>query len=228
MTDEEDTDWDAPAREALERSLKLGDEAPDGRAREAVELCAEFHNLYLGTEAPLVVPPVGEGLYDGGLIHTGVDLTEGLGLVVSTGMHSGQALCFQETLAGPPAAVESGWEEVTEVSLRVDNGPLLWGNGGAETGEEPIDTLGPGWYRVRMHAVNRELMAGDVCDLPVERYFAQAWRENGPRDGLVFREIAVSEYRRPVLVNDDAPRVLAVDPQWVEPPLWRAPFLDLG
>lgn len=129
MTDEDEMEWEELQHVMLERSKKLGDVASDGRLRTGVQISTQFRNLFLATPVPLLVPPMQAEGYDGGLVDAQQDGASEMGLAVGTGMAMGTALCFQDVLEQAPGAVEDGWEEVTEVSVRVDRGPLVWSNG---------------------------------------------------------------------------------------------------
>lgn len=67
-------------------------------------------------------------------------------------------------------------------------------------------------------------MFDGVCELPVERYLVQAWKETGPRDGLVYRDESGLFTGEPEPRIGLGPRVLPLDPGWTEPPPWRDPW----
>lgn len=76
-----------------------------------------------------------------------------------------------------PEANASGWEDVAEVSLLAGTDPIVPGN---IDGYEPplgvrLDFLGPGWYRARIHARNRDAAPDLTVEEPVEDYLIEVW-----------------------------------------------------
>lgn len=76
-----------------------------------------------------------------------------------------------------PEANTSGWEDVAEISLLPVTDPIT---PGSQEGNEPpqevrLDFLGPGWYRARVHARNRDLKQDLGVEEPVEDYLIEVW-----------------------------------------------------
>lgn len=203
---------------AVEAARHLGERSPEGRVRSGIECASQFRSLALGRDLGLVVPPLA-GKIPGNLFFTLEDV-EGMGLRVATGFAIGSSLIFHEPLTAQPAAVEAGWEDVTELSVKVGAGPLLLE--GDEYDEVPpscrLDAEGPGWYRVRIHGVNRALEADGVSEEALEQYLVQAWPEPVPRDLVVWREeMDAIEFPReadPKRATDSKPKVARTLKKW--------------
>ncbi|MCF6470274.1 hypothetical protein FAF44_17985 [Nonomuraea sp. MG754425] len=88
-----------------------------------------------------------------------------------TGTHTG-TLDFSATVADQdPGADTDGYEDIVEISLQSEAGRLSlceWGGGGVH--EIPELPSGPGWYRLRYHAVDM-----DEESEAEDRYLLQIW-----------------------------------------------------
>ncbi len=98
-------------------------------------------------------------------------------VAVLSGIASGPVAVTTQRLDTAPDQVADGWEDVAEVSLAVDAGEALRVVGW--TRELPEDEarldVGPGTYRVRVHARGRD-SAYDAAVLEVlEEFLVQAW-----------------------------------------------------
>jgi hypothetical protein len=80
------------------------------------------------------------------------------GVAVFTGLQSGRLRVSAGVLTGPPGEVEPGWDVVAETDLDCPEGTISvldWGGPSHdELGE--LAAAGPGHYRVRVHARNRQ------------------------------------------------------------------------
>lgn len=246
--DDAEEEWDDEAEEAEQArrmeearrvALRIGDVDAQGSARASCGLSAEFRNLFLGGGEGGQIPPV-EDLYPGGLLlpHDPEDFEADFVCSIATGFALGDALVFAEALTTVPAEVEAGWQDVAEVSILVGNGPLeVYGDEGpsdadteADEPDEPddpeiearlprLDREGPGWYRVRVHGVNRALLADEVAHgEPVERYLVQAWKDEGPRELRVLRQETVDGYEADDTPARVAPYSVPTVPGWVPAP----------
>lgn len=88
-----------------------------------------------------------------------------------TGTHTG-TLGFSATVADhDPGADTDGYEDIVEISFRSEAGRVSlceWGGEGVH--ELPGLPSGPGWYRLRYHAVNMDEDSGAE-----DRYLLQIW-----------------------------------------------------
>lgn len=232
----EDDDWVYldPEEEHLawcqEREVRAGLVAPTGGLRRETVTDVDGHLLWIGPDALLVPGPYGGGFL-GGLVVVDAETDDTPAVTITTGVARGSVRFYSEALALPPCSVEAYWEDVVELSVRVDQGPLAV-EGGLDRGPSPerrLDGHGPGWYRLRVHAANRDLEDGEAT-APWERYLVQAWPEEGPRAGLVFRQRSTLSHRllsedevedsgEPAWLRatDERPDVLPLGEGWVEP-----------
>ncbi|WFE41265.1 DUF6461 domain-containing protein [Micromonospora sp. WMMD998] len=90
------------------------------------------------------------------------------GVAVRTGVATGHVRVELVVRDGPPDEVESGWEEIVEVSWHAATGDTSWvpGDGGSSRLTPPW----PGDYRVRVHARGR-----DDNDAQLEGYKLVVW-----------------------------------------------------
>jgi hypothetical protein len=76
-----------------------------------------------------------------------------------------------------PRGIEPGWQDVVEVSLEAGREPVVVA--GPFEGDPPpelrLDSVGPGWYRFRVHACDRDAEFDGVATRPRERYLLQSW-----------------------------------------------------
>ena len=95
-----------------------------------------------------------------------------------TGIASGYIRVWSQALASRPPEISDAWQDVAEVSLKVQTGPLrVAGIGGMIGPDARLDAHGPGDYRLRIHANGRDTdYDGSRLD-PVEDYLILAWPE---------------------------------------------------
>ena len=80
-----------------------------------------------------------------------------------------------------PEASTSDWEDVAELSILTETYPIILGvEDGVGLDEPPpqearLDFLGPGWYRIRVHARNRDAAHDLIVESPVEDYLIEVW-----------------------------------------------------
>lgn len=104
-------------------------------------------------------------------------------LFIGTGIIDGPVSMETYVLDAAPDRVDAGWEDVSEVSF--------WSAGiepvivaGTEdfiAGTSPafmarIDEAGEGWYRIRVHALGRDVLAGEWTEAVVEHYLVLVWK----------------------------------------------------
>jgi hypothetical protein len=81
--------------------------------------------------------------------------------------------------APDPADLADEWEDVVEISVICEEGPLQICdlNQGFVPGLPPLDSQGPGEYRIRVHARGRNSPGVDADDMPVaqDRYLICCW-----------------------------------------------------
>lgn len=143
----------------------------------------DYHTFYLVADEDL------SGFLDGDLEddispHTLVVPT-GNSVGVITGIAMGQVNLTIEVLDAAPGAMDDRrpWEAVSEVSFEARTSGariafMAWGP------EPPFDSFelatGTGWYRVRAHAVGRNLdVDAVVSENPREEHLLQLWRTDG-------------------------------------------------
>lgn len=210
-----------PACASVMPARQMGDVAATGQLRDGVAHEAEFGKLFVRAGHRPQTPPV-DARYPGGLVNpdSPKDGDDGHAGTVATGFAVGQALVFSEALACPPGSVEAGWEDVSEYSVYVSEGPLVVEGDleGRAARAHRLDAHGPGWYRLRIHAANRAVQHGGASREPLERYLAQAWPEAEPRDMIVWREemdaILHPQKTDPHRATDAAPRTVPTRPGW--------------
>ncbi|WP_394162794.1 hypothetical protein [Galactobacter valiniphilus] len=208
------------------RAIQAGGLSPTGGLRSGFEDEVDGHLLWIGALALLVPGPYPAGFL-GGLLVADSESDDTPAVTINTGVSAGAVFVYTEALAMEPVQVEAGFEDVVELSVRVDQGPVFV-EGGLDRDsslDRRLDGHGPGWYRVRVHAVNRDLEDGEEATAPWEQYLVQAWPEDGCRDALVWREMSrvsatlddLSEESERPWGSDEAPRIIAMTPDWVEP-----------
>ena len=77
---------------------------------------------------------------------------------VTTGLEFGHLRVRTDALSNPPDLVTEGWDVIAEVDIRAPSGSILVYDmfGGPSEGLTDLAVAGPGLYRVRIHARNRE------------------------------------------------------------------------
>ncbi|MFF3113580.1 hypothetical protein ACFVSN_30850 [Kitasatospora sp. NPDC057904] len=102
------------------------------------------------------------------------------GCLVLSGLHTGTIMVSVEPLDAEPGAADDVWEEVAEVSVLSRSGTLqAWSlDYGPLEGAPALTSAGPGTYRLRVHARQRDighatdtLLDDDPCDF----YLLQCW-----------------------------------------------------
>jgi hypothetical protein len=99
------------------------------------------------------------------------------GFVVLAGIHTGVVdVEVQALLEAPDEVATAPWEEVVDVSFESDGDLGVTSMASFSYQELPrLTATGPGWYRVRAHAVGRDLAWDGVAEDPVEHYLFLAW-----------------------------------------------------
>jgi hypothetical protein len=113
----------------------------------------------------------------------GLVLVAGPGVaVVQTGIHTGPVAVAVEVYDSTPGDVAGEWDEVVEVSLTAPAGEVRVASISVHNRDSlPVLTgLGPGDYRMRVHARGRDtLIDGVPQDGPVEDYLIVTWPAAG-------------------------------------------------
>lgn len=96
-----------------------------------------------------------------------------------TGLHSGP-VSFSATVADEdPGPDLDGYEDIVEISLHSESDHLRINEWGGDSHLIPQLPAGPGWYRLRFHAVNMDEAAKVDSlapeDAVVDRYLLQIW-----------------------------------------------------
>jgi len=143
----------------------------------------DYHQFYVvADEDPDRFP---EGAFTDAISPHTLIVPTGSAVCVSTGIAMGVINLTIEVLAEEPAAIDDRkpWEALSDVSFEASSAAagvrLLMGANAA-----PFDSFdlsfGPGWYRVRGHAIGRSLDFDDVVsENPRETHLLQLWRING-------------------------------------------------
>jgi hypothetical protein len=111
----------------------------------------------------------------------GLAFPASVGAVVLTGEIYGQVAVELDLRDDAPdlAGLGDEWEDVVEISVTCEEGPLqLCDLGqGFVPGLPALDSQGPGEYRVRVHAQGRDSPGVDADDMPVaqDRYLICCW-----------------------------------------------------
>jgi hypothetical protein len=122
---------------------------------------------------------------------------------VETGIAMGVVGLTVEFLDAPPSAVDATreWESVAELSIEaLDSVAHVQLLGAAPA--PPFDLFalpaGPGWYRLRAHAVGRSLdFDAVVVGSPREHHFVQLWRTAGSETECELRRDNRWEHQSP-------------------------------
>ncbi|WP_406631946.1 hypothetical protein [Amycolatopsis sp. WGS_07] len=118
------------------------------------------------------IPELGPA-YANGLV--GVDSG---GAAVLTGTATGKVTVTLQVLHAEPGSIElDGWDEVSEVSLDSEEGFILVHNTmvGPPRELDEIAYVGPGTYRVRVHARGRDIAPHSHAETPQEHYLISVW-----------------------------------------------------
>jgi hypothetical protein len=110
------------------------------------------------------------------------------GAAVITGEANGPITVSVDVRTSRPADAEDGyalggdiaWDDIVEASVTCLEGPLLVCSEGTGFANLPrLDSTGPGTYRLRVHAINRDRPAYDTDGFaaPTDRYLIVAWPE---------------------------------------------------
>ncbi|MGV9297908.1 hypothetical protein [Amycolatopsis sp. NPDC003676] len=118
------------------------------------------------------VPELGPA-YANGLVGT-----DSGGAAVLTGTATGKVSVTLHVLEAEPGSVEpDGWDEVSEISLESEEGFVLVHNmmDGPPRELDELAYVGPGTYRVRVHARGRDIAPHSNADTPNEHYLISVW-----------------------------------------------------
>lgn len=139
----------------------------------------DYHQFYLLAEADVGTFP---SYADDEVIKPhGLIASSGHGVCVTAGITMGPIFLTVELVDGPPDAVDDRrqWTAVSELSFEAANehawlftfdGPTV-----APYLEPFALQTGPGWYRIRAHAWDRELDFDGCVDTPREYHLLQIW-----------------------------------------------------
>lgn len=100
--------------------------------------------------------------------------------IIETGVAGGPVTISVVHYDSEPEANTSDWEDVAELSILAETYPIIPGvEEGVGLDEPPpdarLDFLGPGWYRIRIHARNRDAAHDLIVESPVEDYLIEVW-----------------------------------------------------
>ncbi|MGW7483694.1 hypothetical protein ACWGH8_34535 [Nonomuraea muscovyensis] len=98
-----------------------------------------------------------------------------------TGLHTGKVGFSVAVTDHDPGADTDGYEDIVEISFRSEIGRVwLCEWAGERVHELPELSSGPGWYRLRYHAVNMDTGAevNSSMDVVVDRYLLQIWPQS--------------------------------------------------
>ncbi|MEV0584500.1 hypothetical protein [Nonomuraea sp. NPDC050310] len=129
-----------------------------------------YHQLILrGLEDP---PPDHPDSFPNGLVAA----AETDGATILTGISMGPVEVTAELVnEAPPPAVDE-WEEVVELSVESTHGSLhVFGLDGDLTDLSNLAWLGPGRYRLRVHARGRDTDPDGTARTPFESYLIISW-----------------------------------------------------
>ncbi|MGW4395149.1 hypothetical protein ACWEHA_07655 [Amycolatopsis nivea] len=104
--------------------------------------------------------------------------TDSSGAVVLAGITTGRVTVTLQILESEPDSVEvDGWDEVAEVSVDAEEGYLLVHNmeGNPPAELDQLAYVGPGSYRLRVHARGRDTAPHSNTPEPVEEYQISVW-----------------------------------------------------
>ncbi|MET4061873.1 hypothetical protein ABIB35_003450 [Arthrobacter sp. UYP6] len=100
--------------------------------------------------------------------------------IIETGVAGGPVNISVVHHHSRPEANTSGWEDVAELSILAETYPIILGLEERVGLDKPpqearLDFLGPGWYRTRIHARNRDVAHDLIVESPVEDYLIEVW-----------------------------------------------------
>lgn len=102
--------------------------------------------------------------------------------IVQTGIEAGPVKIEIRTLEEAPLSVETGWEDISEISFGAGKdartsirGDEAYSNTDQTDWVQRLDAHGEGWYRMRVHAKGRDTETGDWVKEPVESYLFISW-----------------------------------------------------
>ncbi|WP_456788384.1 hypothetical protein [Cellulomonas sp. P5_C5] len=140
---------------------------------KTVEPNVDFHQFTIGVQlepigsGPLIVPPLAL-----------LRFVTPTSAAVLTGVASGTVRLTCVALDEAPVGVDPGWEDVSEVSLRTTDTPLVaavWDVGDDAEVADRLDGHGAGMYRLRVHARGRDIDVDGVAFEPFEDYLIFGW-----------------------------------------------------
>jgi len=101
----------------------------------------------------------------------------GPGAQLVTGVASGPVTITLDSFPAAPAHLETGWEDIAEFSVEVQDGPLqLVGHFDAPEASAPrLDEQGPGTYRIRVYGRGRDSAYDATVSEPTEDYLIISW-----------------------------------------------------
>ncbi|MEV4063806.1 hypothetical protein [Nonomuraea dietziae] len=105
-----------------------------------------------------------------------------------TGLHTGIVGLSVTVADHDPGAGTDGYEDIVEISFRSEIGRVsLCEWAGERVHELPELPSGPGWYRLRYHAVNMDEGAevNSSMDVVVDRYLLQIWPQDASTPRVV-------------------------------------------
>lgn len=101
----------------------------------------------------------------------------GPGAQLVTGVASGPVTITLDSARAAPARLETGWVDIAEFSVEVQEGPLqLLGHFDTpEASASRLDEQGPGTYRIRVYGRGRDTAYDEVVSEPTEDYLIISW-----------------------------------------------------
>lgn len=101
---------------------------------------------------------------------------------IYTAIKAGPVVVRVKALDRRPAEIDTpwvdDWEDIVEISVEAFEGQLRAVEQYEGTNERPSSVLtihGPGWYRLRVHAMGRDLHPDHYVQYPTENYLLQMW-----------------------------------------------------
>ena len=161
----------------------------DVRRIEGIADGVDYHQFYLNadvSDAFPEYPPEDPG--DKEIGHHRLIAPSGHMVCVEAGIAMGTVHLAIEFLERKPTELDTsaGWEAVSEISFEAASSDVSI-TYLMDATHAPFDHFilpdGPGWYRVRGHAIGRSLGFDGVAreDDPRERHLLQLWRTAGPQ-----------------------------------------------
>lgn len=101
----------------------------------------------------------------------------GPGVQLVTGVAAGPVTITLDSLPAAPARPETGWEDIAEFSVEVQDGPLqLLGHFDTPEASAPrLDEQGAGTYRIRVYGRGRDTAYDATVSEPTEDYLIISW-----------------------------------------------------